>query len=118
MAVQAEEDLDALNKKWKQEQTGWKMERLKLQQEVIKLQTQLEKSQKVEVTMVQGEMQGSGVNSAEHDALKAKVQRQKVKKKALKAGVQELITENTDWRAKCAALEELITENTDWRAKC
>jgi len=48
------------------------------------------------------------VDHEEHNALKAKVQRQKVKKKALKAGVQELISENTDWRAKCEALEEQL----------
>jgi len=85
---------------------------------------QAEKAEQVkaQVSMVQMEMQGSGIESSEHDALKAKVQRQKIKKKALKAGVQELITENTDWRAKCAALEEQITaghENlekfTKWR---
>jgi len=45
-----------------------------------------------------------------------------VKKKALKAGVQELITENTDWRTKCEALEEQLVVSssnlekfTKWR---
>jgi len=122
MQMQADEELEAVNKKWKQDQASWKMERLKLQQEAMKLQLQLEKAEQAKVSMVQVEMQGSAVSSAETDALKAKVQRQKVKKKALKAGVQELITENTDWRAKCAALEEQIVvgaENlekfTKWR---
>jgi len=37
MSLKADEDLDALNKKLKEEQAGWKRERLKLQQEVLKL---------------------------------------------------------------------------------
>jgi len=113
MGAKADEDLDALDKKWKQEQAGWKKERLKLQQDILKLQTQVEKAEQAKVSMVQVEMHGSGMDSAEHDALKAKVQRQKVKKKALKAGVQELITENTDWRAKCVALEEQIAASAE-----
>jgi len=121
----AEEDLDTLNKQWKQEETNWKMEMVQLQQEIQKLQKQLAKSelkQSAVVQMVEQTVQQSSHDPSEHDALKAKVQRQKVKKKALKAGVQELITENTDWRTKCEALEEQLVVSssnlekfTKWR---
>jgi hypothetical protein len=120
--AQAEEDLEALEKEWKEHEKSWKADKGKLLQEIQALKAQMEKDSKKQAVTQGLISQVKAADSNELDNLKAKVERQRVKKKALKAGVQELINENTDWRKKCDELEEMLTASkqdldklTKWR---